>query len=70
MSRAYSLKYPMPIEKNMYFAVETYVANPGGQDGTRLEENLVVTDAGYQCFTLFPFEEEVLEGTLVGQLIP
>jgi Xaa-Pro aminopeptidase len=70
MSRAYSLDHPMPIEQNMYFAVETYVANPGGQDGARLEENLVVTDTGYQCYTLFPFEEEVLGGTPVGELIP
>ena len=70
ISRGFSFDYPMPIEKNMYFAIETYVAKPGGEVGVRLEENLVVTDTGYQCFSLFPFEEEVLDGTPVGQLIP
>jgi hypothetical protein len=36
----------------------------------RLEENGVITDKGFQPITLFPFEEEVLEGTSPGELIP
>lgn len=70
ISRGFSLDYPMPLEKDMFFAIETYVGDPGGQEGIRLEENLVVTDTGYKCFSLFPFEEEVLEGRPVGELIP
>ncbi|MDY6913102.1 MAG: Xaa-Pro peptidase family protein [Planctomycetota bacterium] len=60
MSRAYSLDYPAEIKQNMYFAVETFAGHPKLQQTTRLEENLVVTDKGYQCFTLFPFEQSML----------
>lgn len=54
MSRAYSLDYPAEIKENMYFAVETFAGHPLLQQTARLEENLVVTDKGNQCFTLFP----------------
>lgn len=69
ISRAFSFEYPMPIEQNMFFAIETYAGKPGADFGCRLEENLVVTETGYQCFSLSPFEEEVLEGRPVGTLI-
>ncbi|MFQ5912046.1 MAG: M24 family metallopeptidase [Nitrospinota bacterium] len=60
ISRGFSLDYPMPIEENMFFAIETYAARPGGVDGARLEENVVVTETGYEVFSRFPFEEEAM----------
>ncbi len=59
-TRAFSSKYPVEIKKNMYLAVETYYAEPG-TEGARLEENGVITDKGFQRFTLFPFESEALD---------
>src|SRR5712691_1707611 len=55
ITRAYSLDHPEKIEQNMYLALETH--SQKGRFGARLEENLVVTDKGYQTFSLFPFEE-------------
>jgi Xaa-Pro aminopeptidase len=62
ISKAFSLKYPIPIEENMFLAVETYAGKPGGQDGARLEQNGVITDTGYVPFSTFPFEEDALKG--------
>ena len=69
-AQGHSFDFPVPIEKNMYFAVETYESYPGKDWSVRLEENLVVTDTGVQVFSLAPFEEEVLDGTPVGEMIP
>lgn len=60
ISRAFSMEYPMPIIQGMYFAVETYASDPGGDQGARLERDGVVTDKGFEPFDLFPFEEEVV----------
>jgi len=60
ISRAYSLKYPVEIKKNMCFAVETFAGHPGIPQTCRLEENIVVTDEGPERLTLFPFEEDFL----------
>jgi Xaa-Pro aminopeptidase len=69
-TRGHSFEYPDVFEQNMYFAVETFETYPGLDWSVRLEENGVITDKGFVPFTLFPFEEEVLEGTPVGELIP
>lgn len=60
MSRGFSLDYPTPIEKDMVFACETYVASPNGA-AARLEDTLVVTDTGYELLSFVPFEKEALE---------
>lgn len=59
VSRAWSLDYPLPLVKDMYLAVETYCALPDGA-AARLEENVVVTESGYETYSSFPFEEEAL----------
>lgn len=61
ISRAFSLRYPVPILEGMYFAVETYAGNPGSDTAARLEENGVITADGIVPFSLFPFEEEALD---------
>jgi len=60
ISRAYSLKYPAEIKQNMCFACETFAGHPGLQQTARLEENLVVTDNGFELLTRCPFEEDFL----------
>lgn len=60
VSRGFSFDYPEVLEENMYLAVETYAADPGGDFGVRLEENVVVTKTGYVLYSLFPFEEEAI----------
>ena len=60
ISRAFSSKYPMKIEKNMTLAIETYAGKPGEREGVRLEENIVVTDSGYELLNLCPHEDKLL----------
>jgi Xaa-Pro aminopeptidase len=58
ISRAYSLDYPAEIKQNMTFAIETFAGHPELEQTVRLEENLVVTDAGIELLTKCPFEED------------
>jgi Xaa-Pro aminopeptidase len=57
ISRTFSLDYPVKIEKNMHFALETYAGKPGEKDGVRLEEQVLITDSGYEVITRYPVEE-------------
>ena len=61
ISRAYSLKYPAELKRNMYFAIETFAGHPGLEQTVRLEENLVVTDSGHEIFTLCEHAEDMLQ---------
>ena len=56
-----SKKNPVTIEENMVFAVETYVADEETKQGVRLEENLVVTEKGYEIISKYPFDERLLD---------
>jgi hypothetical protein len=61
MTRGHSFDFPEPIEQNMYFAVETLETTPGNDWSVRLKENGVVTDKGFQSFSLFPSRKKCLE---------
>jgi len=52
-----SKKNPVELQPNMVFAVETYAGD--GQQGVRLEEDLIVTDRGYEIISLYPFDEKL-----------
>ena len=60
-SLAYSKDYPETIEQNMVLAVETYAGDPGGSEGARLEEQLVVTPTGTSILSLYPFPDYLME---------
>jgi Xaa-Pro dipeptidase len=61
VSRIFSLDYPYPIKKNMFFALETQQGKMF-EWGTRLEEEILVTDTGYELATKFPSEEIITVG--------
>jgi len=56
-----SKKQPVTFKPNMVFAVETYVPDDEGKQGVRLEENLIVTEKGYEIISKYPFEEKLLD---------
>lgn len=60
ISRAYSMKYPAPIQENMYFAIETFAGHPGLDQTVRLEEDVLVTKDGPVVFTMMEHDEECL----------
>ena len=55
ISRAISLDHPVEIAENMIIAIETYASS--GANGARIEEEVVVTDDGYEKITMFPSDE-------------
>jgi Xaa-Pro dipeptidase len=55
ISRAYSLDHPVPIEEGMHFALETF--NGEGEDGARIESQVIVTKDGHKVITKWPCEE-------------
>ena len=55
ISRAISLDHPVDIEENMIIAIETYAGSE--VDGVRIEEEVVITDDGYEKITMFPADE-------------
>ena len=48
------------VQEGMVLCVESYVGEPGGADGVKLEEQVLVTADGVRCLTSFPFEERLL----------
>jgi len=47
---------PIVLEENMVIALETWTGKPGGKDGVRLEEDVLVTKDGYEVLTKFPID--------------
>lgn len=56
VSRIFSLDYPYPIEKDMFFALETQQGKMF-EWGTRVESEIRVTESGHRVVTKFPDEE-------------
>jgi Xaa-Pro aminopeptidase len=48
---------PVVLEPNMTLAVETFVGE--GKQGVRLEENLVVTETGFEIMSRYPFDSRL-----------
>ncbi len=44
----------------MVICIESYIGETGGAEGVKLEEQVLVTEAGYQIFSTFPFEDALL----------
>ncbi|GLO14549.1 peptidase M24 [Pseudomonas putida] len=64
-----SIRYPEDLESygyegelqpGMALCVEAYVGEVGGHDGIKLENQLLVTEDGYELLTQYPFEESFL----------
>ncbi|MFJ4345510.1 dimethylsulfonioproprionate lyase DddP [Pseudomonas sp. NPDC089401] len=64
-----SIRYPEDLESygyegelqpGMALCVEAYVGEVGGRDGIKLENQLLVTESGYEVLTQYPFEASFL----------
>lgn len=45
------------IEENMTLCVESYIGEVGGTEGVKLEDQVLVTAAGIQRLSIYPFED-------------
>jgi Xaa-Pro dipeptidase len=61
VSRIFSLEHPYPIKQNMFFALETQQGKMFDW-GTRIEEEILVTETGRELITKFPSEEIISVG--------
>ena len=52
--------YDGVLEEGMVLCVESYVGEPGGREGVKLEEQVLITANGAQKLSSFPFEERLL----------
>ena len=57
ISRLFSLDQPYPIKEGMVFAMETYCPSADGKGSARIEEEVVVTEDGYERVFGYPIEE-------------
>jgi len=51
--------YDGVIEPGMVLCVEAYVGAVGARDGIKLEDQVLITDSGYENLTRCPFEERL-----------
>jgi Xaa-Pro aminopeptidase len=52
--------YDGEIVPDMTLCVESYIGAEGGAEGVKLEEQILVTNDGYQLLSTFPYEEALL----------
>jgi Xaa-Pro dipeptidase len=52
ISRSISLDHPVELQEGMVIAIETYFGE--GANGARIEEEVVLTEDGYEMITMFP----------------
>jgi len=48
---------PTTLQAGMVLALETYAGHKGGKDGVRLEEDVLVTEDGYELLSRWPIDE-------------
>jgi Xaa-Pro dipeptidase len=56
----YENNYPGEIEESMVLCVEAYVGAVGGSEGVKLEEQILITESGFENFSNAPFEDRLL----------
>lgn len=52
--------YDGAFEAGMAVCVESYIGEEGGREGVKLEQQVLITDAGAEPLSTFPFEEALL----------
>ena len=52
--------YDGHLEPGLCLCVEVYVGEVGGPCGIKLEDQVVITETGYDNLTSYPFEEDFL----------
>ena len=52
--------YDGVLEPGMALCVEAYVGAVGGKEGVKLEDQVIITEDGFENLTRYPFEEKLL----------
>lgn len=54
------------LEPGMVVSVESYIGETAGAEGVKLEEEVVITESGYERISRYPYDERLL-GRLLGR---
>jgi len=54
------LPYDEALQSGMVVCIESYMGAVGEHDGIKLEQQVIVTDDGYELMTQYPFEEDLI----------
>ena len=49
------------LQAGMVITIESYMGPKGERDGVKLEEQVLVTEGGYEMLSGFPMEEALLD---------
>jgi len=52
--------YDGVLEAGMTICMESYMGEEGGEEGVKLEQQILVTEKGFEMLSTFPFETELL----------
>jgi Xaa-Pro aminopeptidase len=52
--------YDGVVEPGMILCVEAYIGAVGGRDGIKLEDQILVTETGYENLTRCPFDDRLM----------
>ena len=52
-----SYGYQGVVEPGMVLCVEAYIGKSGGKNGVKLEDQVLITEDGFENMTKYPFEE-------------
>jgi len=53
--------YDEVFEPGMTVCVESYVGEVGGDEGVKLEQQVLITETGTLLLSTYPFEDELLD---------
>jgi len=48
------------LQPGMVFSVECYAGKVGGRDGVKIENQVLITDTGFENLTLYPYDKKLL----------
>lgn len=52
--------FDYPLEPGMVLCTDVYVGRVGGSDGVKLEDQVLVTETGFENLSSYPFEQKLL----------
>ena len=53
-------EFDATLAPGMVICVEAYIGAVGGKEGVKLEDQVLITEEGYECLSVYPYEECLL----------
>jgi Xaa-Pro aminopeptidase len=53
--------YDCSLQAGMVVCIESYMGPEGEHDGVKLEQQVLITESGYELLTTYPYEASLLD---------